>query len=212
MRQLTGYVLGIITSSFIFLSAGAFAEVYKWTVNGKVHYSDRPQVGARKVKKLKLEKLTIHKAVTVNPANTYYKTEPKRKNISTTYKLSIVKPVVDQSFTSSAGNVGLEFSLLPQLNAGAGHTIRYRIDNQAFTEMTDLSVTLNNVDRGTHSIFVKVVDNQGIALSSEVSRKFHVHRPSSLILQNLKNTGAAAPNLSRSKPVKGITAPPANPK
>ena len=212
MRQMTAIGLAIVTSLFTFLSIGAFAEVYKWTVNGKVHYSDRPQIGAKKVKKLKLQKLTIHKAVTVNPANTHYKTEAKRKNISATYKLDIVKPGVEQSFTSSAGNVGLEFSVSPQLNAGAGHTIRYRIDNQAFTEMTDLSATLNNVDRGTHNVFVKVVDNQGIALSSEVSRKFHVHRPSSLILQNLKNTGAAAPNLSQSKPVKGITAPPANPK
>ncbi len=205
-------IIWVITASLGLMHNVVNAEIYKWTVNGKVHYSDRPQIGVHKIKKLKLQKLSTHSPVTVNASQTHIPSDPIKKDVSKTYGLGVSSPVANQNFNGHAGNVTLRFRVTPTLKAGAGHVIQYKIDEQNYSESTDLEVTLNNIDRGAHQLFVKIVDNQGIDLSAEVIVRFNVQRPSSLILQNLKNTNSAAPSLSGAKPIPGITAPPANPK
>ncbi len=212
MRKLIVSSVWFLISLLIVGSNIATAEIYKWVVNGKVHYSDHPQIGARKVKKLTLPKLSTHSAVNVNPGRLTLLPETTLKKVAETYSVAITSPKAEQNFNGHAGNVTLRFRVSPKLKSGAGHVIQYRIDEQSSVDVKDLEVNLNNVDRGAHKLFVKIVDNQGIDLSSEVRAQFYVQRPSSLILQNLKNTNSAAPSLSKAKPVKGITAPPANPK
>ncbi|VAW79285.1 hypothetical protein MNBD_GAMMA12-458 [hydrothermal vent metagenome] len=212
MTDRVNRVIWILTVSFALTHNVANAEIYKWEVDGKVHYSDRPQIGVHKVKKLKLKKLSTHSPVTVNLSQTHITPERIKKDVSKTYGLGITSPVANQNFNGHAGNVTLRFSITPKLKSGAGHVIQYRIDEQSYSESIELEVTLDNIDRGAHQLFAKIVDNQGIDLSAEISVPFNVQRPSSLILQNLKNTNSAAPNLSGAKPVPGITAPPANPK
>ncbi len=152
-------------------SLPAVAGVYRWVdPTGQVHYSDQPGQGAEEVK---LREPTVYTPQPIhNPGST-----PASKPVDTpTYKsMAIAMPENDEAIRSNEGLVDVSLLLEPAL--AKGHRIRIYLDGQpASGELTTTQITLQNVDRGTHTLQASVVDAQGNEVIRSPSVTFHLLR------------------------------------
>lgn len=150
-----------ISVLLLIIMNGSVAETVYKTVdeNGNVIFTDKPSEEAEEVKIQELEN-TIGNP---NPAK-YRPSAPKSESFS--YEsFTVTSPENGAGIRSNNGNVSISLSLEPALNPG--HKIIVLMDGKEIG--TGLSVSLQNVDRGTHSISAKVVDGNGKSLISTTS-------------------------------------------
>lgn len=150
------------------------AGVYKWVdENGVVQYGDRPPEGAERVD--------------LPPSSTY---EPRElpavekdesgqaedEAVIVPYsQVAITQPQDDETVRDNSGNVPLSVELEPPLQQG--HRMAVVIDGRTiFDQLTGTQVTLTDVNRGTHSLQVKVLDADGVELAASSAVTFHMHR------------------------------------
>ncbi len=96
------------------------------------------------------------------------------------YQVAITSPQYDENIWG-AGNVTISVSLTPQLYVAGGHLLLFKVDGQQVTNPQPLtSVSLTNMDRGSHTALVSVIDKNGRVIKNSQSVVFHVHRPSSI--------------------------------
>jgi hypothetical protein len=152
------------------------AGVYKWVApDGTVHYSDTPREGAEEVH--------------VAPAQTYEPGEPPTFTLSPEppapapayTRFEVVSPADDLAIRDNTGTLTLEFVLEPELDVDAGHRLVVLLDGQAQPAIQSTSLTLENVDRGTHSVQGQVVDEAGDVLITSPAIKVHLLRHSVLM-------------------------------
>lgn len=149
------------------------ADVYR-TIdeNGNVVFTDKPSPGAERIK--------IDEVQTVSPppvADFEY-TPPEKSDVSKYTKLEIVNPKNDQVFTGGAGEVTVSVLIQPELRA-SDRLILY-IDGQKQADSRSTSFSLTNLDRGTHTTKVDVVNKDGKSLKSSAPVTFTIHRHSVL--------------------------------
>lgn len=157
----------------IFLGSFARAEIYQWTdEKGEVHFSDKNHEGAQ--------------AVTLQPIQTYQpgaappsdekekKTESPLKHV---YKfVQIDQPLNNSTVRNNQGTVMVSLSLDPPLMKG--DKVVVILDGQPMgAPQASATITLTNVERGSHSLSVQMIDakNQEIGRGKEIT--FHMHRP-----------------------------------
>lgn len=149
----------------------ATAGVYKWIdADGTVHYSDTPREGAEE----------IH----VAPPQTYtpgpmpsFSPRPEVPEPAPAYtRFELTAPADDATVRDNTGAVSVSFSIEPVLKVDQGHRLVVLLDGQAGTPGQATTVTLENVDRGTHSLQGQIIDAAGRVLISSPSIKVHVHR------------------------------------
>ena len=92
--------------------------------------------------------------------------------------LSIASPQDDQAVRENAGNLTVVANISPVLQPG--HIMRLLMDGSVVQEGPQSSFELANVDRGTHTIALEVVDQEGIVLKRSDSITFHMLRVSIL--------------------------------
>ena len=158
MRLFTFVFLGFFSSFFI---QGAVAETVYKTVdeNGNVIFTDKPSEEAETIKIQELEN-TIG-----NPNPAKYKPSPAKIEGFSYKSFTVTSPANGAGVRSNNGNVSISLSLEPALNRG--HKIIISLDGKQIG--TGLSASLQNVDRGTHSISAKVIDSEGKSLISTSS-------------------------------------------
>lgn len=159
----------------IILCADALAGVYKRTdAEGNVEYSDLPQT-------------TKEKAVPLPPASTYtpppvdagMQTSEAPAQQAVGYEsVAITQPADDQAIRENAGNVLVQFTSNPALQAG--HRFVLLVDGKKMAEGHSSSLQLENLDRGTHNVQVQVVDASGQVIASSRPVTFHLQRVSIL--------------------------------
>lgn len=157
----------ILTS--IVISASIVAEtVYKKTnPDGSVTFTDQPSTDSKEVK--------IRKSTTYKPIGLPHLNLPSKKlSPSFNYELAITQPTNDATITGQH-NVTVSISVKPTLKIEFGHQIRYQISNQTITSRST-SETFKNVSRGTHSVNVSIVDQNGSVVSPTASSLFHMKR------------------------------------
>jgi len=158
------------------------AEIYKWTdASGRVVFGDRPP-----------EDSSVE-TVTVQPTQTFRSTPPSEFKSTRTereekqaaekaranqYKsVSIVSPQDDEPVRSNPGNITIQFAADPALNTEAGHRFQLVMDGTPVLTSDKTSVILTNVDRGTHTIRVNIVDGEsGKTIKSGSPSTFHMLR------------------------------------
>ena len=161
----------------IFMALPAFArDVYKWTnEEGVVIYSDIPQEGA--------ERIRVNTGRQV-PASRSGAEQGEAQSGSgdeaeaITYEsLEIIQPADDATIRSNEGMVAVGLSLSPAL--GQGHEVKIIVDGTELEGgMKGTQFTLNNLNRGTHSLQTRVVDAQGNELITSNSISFHLRQTS----------------------------------
>ncbi len=88
--------------------------------------------------------------------------------------LEITSPANDQAVRANDGNVSISASIQPELSPA--HKIRLTVDGQTHSQGPDTFFTLTNMNRGTHTAIVSVIDETGTPLISSPRVTFHVLR------------------------------------
>ena len=152
----------ILSSLLIFFVCCLSAEtVYKAVdEDGKIIFTDKP---SEKAEEIKIQELDTIK--NPNPAR-YTPSTKQPEESSINYESFVVKsPENGAGIRSNSGNVSISLSLEPALRGG--HEIIISMDGKEVGSGS--SVSLQNVDRGTHNISAKVVDGNGKTLISTSS-------------------------------------------
>ena len=157
--------------AFVFTAAGA--QVYKRIgPDGKVYFSDQPGADAREVD------IAPAQAVSLTPLPAQTGAAQPRNDAGASYtEFTIVSPTSDQGVRANDGNVTVSLSLQPELMSG--HTVILNVDGEDGEQIRSsggMSIELNNLSRGRHSVEATVVDAEGNALIQAGPLSFNVLR------------------------------------
>ncbi len=149
--------------------------MYKWKdENGKVHYSERPPVEG--AEELKLPKAVTYTPKTVADAGVKDAAQADGEGYE---KLEITKPEMNETVRSNKGEVQVQFTLTPTLLQG--HQYKLFLDGKALEQaVTQTTVMLSGLTRGSHTVVVKVADANGTFLITSQSVIFHLRQESEL--------------------------------
>jgi uncharacterized protein DUF4124 len=143
-----------------FITCPGAETVYK-TVDddGNIIFTDKPSENAEEIKLQELQTIDNPNPIRSTP-------RPRQTDKGSLYKtFFIANPANDSGIRSNNGSVSISVSLEPTLRPG--HKIIISMDGKEIGSGT--SVSLQNVDRGTHSISASVVDGDGKKLISTSS-------------------------------------------
>ena len=170
--------LVFIVSACICLSSNA--STYKSTdSHGNIIYSDTPSGNTGEIK------LPTRPSVNLFPAqkhkNIASKKPPKTDKIThhTYTSLKILQPQEDNSLRSNAGTVSVALQIEPKLHDG--DMVSIKIDGLEITKVRKSTLTLNNINRGSHSLEAFIINPQGQVLKRSKALRFHLHRQSALL-------------------------------
>lgn len=148
-------------------------QVYKWVdEEGVVHYTDKPpSEGAQPTK---LPALQTYKGGTNPNLNRFDRRGTGASGAAPTVNLDIVTPSHDETFRDRT--VPVAVMVTPQLKPG--QRLVYLLDGVPVSEpTTQTSYAMTEVDRGTHTIGVTVIDDAGNEHGSAPPVTVHVKPP-----------------------------------
>lgn len=154
-------------------SAAQAQKIYKWTLsNGDIVYSDKPPP-AEQAEEVTLEPLQTIKTAPVPtlPISSAKKDEPKEVGYE---EFKVTSPDNDATIRDNGGTVSVSLSLSPGLQSG--HTIEVMMDGSPIGRGASTSLTLTDVDRGTHTVQAAVKDADGKVVVRSNSVIFHLKR------------------------------------
>ena len=151
----------------------ATAVVYRWVdEEGNVVYSDQPHPGAERIEELEVQTLPAP------PPPPPLERTPQPQPAPGYEAVRIERPRPDETIIDTQGNFTVAGSLQPPLQAAAGHRVRLLLDGKPVGEPgTSLSFSLTNIDRGTHTVQLEVVDRDGKRVAASEPVTFHLRRP-----------------------------------
>jgi hypothetical protein len=148
------------------------AKIYQWVdKNGVTHFSDTPQRNAKQLKLPRAQTYSpnIEDKQTTNSAKP--NKQKKAKNEQTTLSaITITQPMDKATIRSNAGIFKVKIALTPEKAIKKTDNVVLLLDNRPVTIIpkNDLTVTLNNVDRGTHQLVAQVIDsNKKVVVESD---------------------------------------------
>ena len=172
---------------FLVLMLGAVplsAAVYKWVDGGgQVHYSDLPSQGATEVE---LPESMVYTPPDYSAGEDGAAADSGEATSGGPYKsIAVVQPTNDETLRSNEGNVAVSIEISPGL--AEGNKFRIYLDgNQVPDELSSPQITLQNLDRGTHSLEVAVVNGDGQELLRSAPVTFHLRRFTQLLPPRVK--------------------------
>ena len=162
-------------------TSNAQAEIYTCKdANGKTVYTDSPGacINAEEVEVDELPTLVPTKPLATRPSTTSSANKEEDKNPYN--ELTITSPSNDATIRNNQGNLTINFRVTPALQTRKGHKFVVTFDGAEVYSGTSTITALKNVDRGTHSISVNVVDANGSTKISATPVKVTLQRFSAL--------------------------------
>jgi hypothetical protein len=154
------------------LCFSANAEIYKWVdENGKIHYSDKEVTGAEQVKLPKT--ITIPATATGSNSDSSDQDEDGKAPYYT--KMAIIKPEMNETIRNRGGGLDIVIDLTPELR-GEDTISLYMDGNTALKNQTQTSISLPNIERGSHTLRASVFNKEGDLLISSKSIIFHIRK------------------------------------
>ncbi len=153
----------------------AHAGVYKWVdADGNITYSDRPQPGAEEVDVGSVQTYEAPSLPAPGPSSV-------EKAVVPSYEVfAVVTPTDDETLRDNGGTVPVSLKISPGL--GPDHSISIFMDGKDLGgDGRTTSLTLEDVDRGSHTIYAAVLDGDGKQVARTDPVTFHLHRTSRLI-------------------------------
>jgi len=174
-------LLSITLLSSVFSTSSA--KIYSWKdENGKTVYGDNPPQ-QNKAKEIKTQELTIvpgYKDPSLASASN--QETPKEDQYSeeeaTAYEsFTVSYPKDDEAIRANDGNVTVSFQLSPTLKST--DSVFIYVDGKKLVENSKaLTASLSGLDRGTHSMFAVVRNDNGDVLLNSNTVSFHILRNS----------------------------------
>ncbi|WP_416396832.1 DUF4124 domain-containing protein [Allohahella sp. A8] len=161
------------------LPFGAHAEIYRFTdAEGNVEFTDQPRKGAERVEVKETATIQLPKPDEVTAIIGERQEAAESGDAGPAYEtLQIAYPEHDSAFNSGSGDFNVVMNITPDLQSE--HFLRLTLDGQAQALTKGPAIPLSNVDRGTHTISVDVVEGDSVVQSAEPVT-FTIHRPSVL--------------------------------
>ena len=161
----------LILSALLTLQASA--EVFTYTdAQGNRVYTDQPRANAKRVP------LATSNRMPANPSVTGPVTTAKKSPEQAPFHydmLRVLVPEPNATIRSSAGELIVSITSEPGLQRG--HFYRLLLDGKATGEPGVSPVfPLRNIDRGSHSISVEILDAQGRTVERTANQPFHMQR------------------------------------
>lgn len=168
----------LIVSTLI-ICAMAQAEIYKSTDSyGNITYTDRPEKNAKPVGVRSTNSIPAVEVQKIDQSDA----DPALANAKGAVKyrfVRIIDPADDSGIEHGPGNFTVRASSKPKL--AEDHALQLYLDGEAYGKANSSgSFALRNIDRGTHTLTVSVVDAAGKALKRSKPITVHVFRPSVL--------------------------------
>ena len=157
----------------------AQAEIYTCKdAKGDTVYTDSPSAcsNAEEIKTDKLPTLVPSKSLTTRSSTS----GKKAKDENSYSELVITSPKNDATIRDNNGNLTINFRATPALQSRKGHMYVVTVNGKEVYSGTSTITALKNVDRGTLSIGVKVVDHSGSTKISASPVKVTLQRFSAL--------------------------------
>ena len=149
----------------------AAAEIYKRTnPDGSVEFTDVPR--SEEEKPVPLSPMSTFKTTPVPQG----RTSTARADTKKYSAISVVSPAHEATIRDNTGTVKVNVSLSPALRSR--HKLVLLVDGEQKGESRTGSFTLNNLDRGSHSLVAQVVDKAGNALISSAPVTIYLFRQS----------------------------------
>lgn len=172
-------IKALILSLFFCFSVSANTEVYQYIdEQGNVVFTDKPVEGGhkREVKDPAVIKFKERPVPAVLKESETGRKQEKESPQQYT-RLAIVKPEQDSSFQENTGTVAVSLAIQPELQLKFGHYVQVSLDgNWLPTKYASNSLTINNVNRGSHAIKVAVMDPSGMRLITSNTITFHLRQ------------------------------------
>jgi hypothetical protein len=167
---------------FALLAAPAFASqtVWKWVDDkGVTHYSDRPVQGAQRI-----EISVGSRADSTQPAPTSATSSSQGASAQSTPAMTgyrdfeIWKPGEDETITNTGGAVDVRLRFDPALRPG--HSLYLYLNGRLVEDFPGnaLEYTLQNVERGTHTLIAIIQDQGGKRIAETPMVTFYVRQTS----------------------------------
>jgi hypothetical protein len=157
-----------------FTMSAVAADIYRWVdKDGNIHFSDQPREGAKKVETAPAQTFSPNA-----PLPTPREAKADTQEAVPDYTVFVIaSPTNEEAVRSNPGDVTIRLALSPGLQTGFGHYITLMMDGQTVADKaTTTEFTLNNVDRGTHTIQAVIKDHQGRAVRTSDPVTFHLLR------------------------------------
>lgn len=160
----------------LLLPLAAQAAVYRWVdESGNVVFSDQPHPGAKKIQLPGIS--TYQPPAAVSNGNATPTAKPAAG--AGTYSVQIESPTDQQTIHDNNGNLNVRVSIQPALQPGLGAQIAASLDDHSQTyKSSGTSLTIPNIDRGTHVLHVWVEGRNGQPISERSSVTFYMRRAS----------------------------------
>ena len=155
---------------------GAHAgKIVKYTLpSGEVIYSDKPPPEAATGEEVQVEPLQSFTVPPAPPLQDSTAREDEKPEDAGYEEFKVTSPANDTVIRDNGGNVRVSLSLKPSLRSG--HSIEVMMDGQSIGSGRGTSVTLTEVDRGTHTVQASVKDADGKEIARSNSVIFHLKR------------------------------------
>lgn len=158
-------------------SAFSQAAVYQYVdENGNVVFTDKPVNGAfeRKLKEPAVIKFKKQASETEVKSGS----EPTQKEEAQKYSnFAIESPELNAAIRDNAGNVTVVISAKPELQTKFGHYIQLTLDGKRLDQKyASNRISLNNLDRGSHTVSATLLNKTGSVLQTTTSVTFFLQR------------------------------------
>ena len=155
------------------LGSAQAGKIVKYTLpDGRVIYSDKPPPEATSGEEVTVEPLQTFSAPPARPLeSSSTKKEPEPQGYE---EFKVTSPTNDATIRDNGGNVRVSLSLTPGLQSG--HSIEVIMDGKSIGSGKGTTVTLTEVDRGTHTVQATVKDADGKEVARSNSVIFHLKR------------------------------------
>lgn len=181
--------------AFLF-SVSVSAEVYKWVdEGGKVHYGDRPDASSNATRLPGFEVSRPSSPVAPPPKEPAPPAEPdgttpgvysfpelfgdRSAQAPANYTIRITTPLQDATVRDNQGIIPVAFTTTPMPDEDFSYQM-YLDGEPWFQPFFSQQVYLSNVNRGSHSIQVRLMNSEGSVVGESGSVTFHLHRASAL--------------------------------
>jgi hypothetical protein len=142
--------ISLLTVLVLFAQASFAETVYKGTdANGKTIYSDRPIPNGEKIE------ITVPPAYNSPPINQNFEEETTSQDKIIDYKVSIIEPKDQQTFTNDITTIEVKLSITPALQKS--DQIRLIVNGQPFGGASNApTFVLDQLPRGAYSISAEI--------------------------------------------------------
>ena len=159
----------------LFAADSALAQAYTWTdENGVVHYSDRPEPGAKRIH-LPESKISRGPASSAGNASEADQDESAPAQPFRYESLEVIAPSPEETLWNIDGVLSVSLALSPALQPG--HQVRIYFDGNP-QSAHGTSFELQDVYRGVHNIQAEILDEAGQMKIRSLPNRFYVQQTS----------------------------------